>query len=529
MCSRYDSANHYTFSRAQSGEMVPAILNSVHEKKPLHSMVNPQREAQRLASSIPDSTLLVVLLGLGGGFTAEAILSQTQAQLVVIDYNKEGIKELFSVIDYSRLVNNKRFSLLIDPDADEIKCFLLQNYNPSLCGGIKTIPLRARTEAEPLLFENAVRAIQETVDIISSDYSVQVHFGRRWFSNIIRNIKDFEPSMENKLPCSITGAAIAAAGPSLNQQMPFLSELKSKQVFIISCDTALPVLLQNGIEPDTVVSIDCQHISYHHFFGYSNIKNIYLALDIASPPLLSRLPFHPVFFSSSHPLAQYISAVWQPLFQIDTSGGNVTYACLSLAETIGAKNITLFGADFAYIRSGTYAKGTYVNPYFDKKQNRFLSLEAQSSAFLYRSEFLPKTSQDQSYRETSSLRFYREKFEKKAAETDAHITCAKGEGAPVKIQNRLTDNAIRNASLPKTKRNSITGSEFLDQYRKNIAALPEAGEDDYLHKLDKNEREIFTTLLPTAAFIKYRNPSFKANDLIEETKRYCVELIRKVI
>ena len=523
-------SSRYVFEKSKSGENVPFIVNSAGEKKPLHSMMDPKREAQRLASTIPEETNFIVLFGLGGGFTAEAVLNQTQARLIVIDFDNDSIKNLFMEIDFSALVNNKRFSLLIDPKTEEIENFILKNYNPSLYGGIKIIPLRARTEADVSLFDNAARAVQHSIEIISSDFSVQVHFGRRWFSNIIRNIKDFMPAMENKFPNQVDSAAVIAAGPSLNQQIPLLEKLKSKKVFIISSDTALPVLLQNGIEPDTVVSIDCQHISYYHFMGCSNTKNILLALDIASPPLLSRLPFYPVFFSSSHPLAQYVSANWNPLPYLDTSGGNVTYSCLSLAEFFGAKNITVFGADFAYIKSLTYAKGTYLNSYFGKKQNRFLSIEAQSSAFLYRCEFLPKKSQDQYYRETSSLRFYRKKLEEKAAVINANITCAKGEGAPVKLHNRQVNNtAVRNTSILKIKKNPLTGIEFLEQYRKNIASLPQACHDDYLHILDEKEKEIFTTLLPAAAFLKNRNPLFNAKELIEETKRYCIKLIEKVI
>ena len=523
--------NYYAFLKSRSEETVPSLILPSGEFRPLHSMVDPVREAQKLVSTIPDDTLFVVFLGLGGGFAPEVLLDQTQAQALVLDFNKDGIAELLSSKDYSKLLNNERFSLLVDAGSEKIKNFIIENYKPSLAGGIKTIPLRSRTEFDTELFDTAINAIQEAIEIVSSDYSVQAHFGMRWFSNIIRNILNAEntkSSAAKNIPAAVKEAAIIAAGPSLDQQLPALKEFKLRQVFIICSDTALPVLLQNGIEPDAVVSIDCQHISYHHFLGFPPGR-IPLILDIASPPLLSRLSPSPVFFLSGHPLAQYICANWQPLASLDTSGGNVTYACLSLAENLGAQKVTLFGADFSWVNSRTYAKGTYIYPYFEKKQNRFSTLEAQLSAFLYRSPFLPKERENQNYRETSSLCFYRKKLEEKAAKTAAVICAAQGNGAPLKLQNKLPHNKTKTErDFPSEEKANKTAFEFLEQYRRDIASLP-AASANYPKELDAKNRHIFTTLLPTLAAIKHRNPLLKAEDLIEETKRYCMEQIDRVV
>jgi len=518
--------SRYTFSESRSGEIVPSIVIAPGNNKPLHSLIDPKREAERLVSTISQDTGFVIFLGLGGGFAPQAALSDTGAQIVVIDFDKDGIQELLSSKDYTPLLNNGRFSLLTDFTLDEIKNFILANYNPALCGGIKVIPLRTRTEQDFEKFNKAAAVIQEAIEAASADFSVQAHFGLRWFSNIIRNVKNAANSAaaadQTFHAQKIKEAAIVAAGPSLDGQITALSEFKSRGVFIICSDTALPVLLQNGIAPDAVVSIDCQHISHYHFFG-CNIRNIPLVLDIASPPLLSRFSNLPVFFSGGHPLALYISRYWRPLPPLDTSGGNVTYACLSLAENMGAANITLFGADFSYIRSQTYARGTYVYPYFERKQNRFNPLEALFSAFLYRAPFLPRENKNQIFHETSSLRFYRQKLEEKAASMTARINAFPGQGAPVNLTNNKAHNAGKTNPInakPENRRKS--GIEFLEQYRGEIAALSASG-------LNEKERRIFTTLLPTAAAIKHRNLEIKTSELIEETKRYCIGQIDKIL
>jgi hypothetical protein len=520
----------YAFSKSRNGEIVPSLVLPSGETRPLHSMIDPLREARRLVSETGDAGF-VVFLGLGGGFAVKELMDQTEANVLVIEFNDEGVKELCSVIAYAKLLKNERFFLPTDPSNEEIKNYIVENYRPSLCGGIKTIPLRARMETDTSLFDSATLAIQEAIEIVSRDYSVQAHFGKRWFSNIIRNVLNAgsENSTGKKFPSSIKEAAIIAAGPSLDQQIPALKEYKSRQVFFISCDTALPALLHNGIEPDATVSIDCQHISLYHFLG-CNLQNIPLILDIASPPLLSSFSPSPFFFSSDHPLAGYISLYWRPFPRLDTSGGNVTYACLSLAENLGAQRITFFGADFSYVNSKTYAKGTYIYPHFEKRQNRFSPLEAQAFSFFCRSPFLPKENEEQNYRETSSLRFYREKLEEKSAMMNAQISCAPGRGAPINLTQKKANNKINAADFriepdkPKT-----SGIDFLKQYRSDIASLPPEDSVNYINKLDTKTGQIFNTILPTAAAIRRGNPHLKQKDLIEETKQFCVNQINNVL
>ena len=522
-------SNRYAFQESRSGEIVPAFLQN-GEAQPLHSMVDPKREAQRLIETMPQDTGFLIFLGLGGGFVPQTALEQTDARIIVIEYCLDNIVELFSSVNYAKLLLNDRLTLLVDPTGEEIKNFILEHYLPALRGGIKVIPLRTRIEQDREKFEEATLFIQEAIENVSGDYSVQAHFGMRMFSNIIRNVNAAAQNSENffaeKKSRPIRETAIVAAGPSLDLQLPSIAELKAKGTFLISSDTALPVLLHNSIEPDAVVSIDCQHISYYHFVG-CNLRNIPLVLDIASPPLLSSFA-SPVFFSGGHPLARYICAHWKPFTQLDTSGGNVTYACLSLAEIIGADHITLFGADFSYIRSQTYSRGTYIYPYFYKKQNRFSPAESQFSTFLYRSPFLPPENEKiKNYYETSSLRFYRKKLEEKVSMMTASVSCAQGEGAPINLKKSQTQ--IPPCDIFSEKA-SVSGAVFLEQYRNNIAALPAAKRaGGYMENLNENERQVFITLLPYAAALKKRNMELKREDLIEETKRRSVEEIERTL
>ena len=535
LCSRLSAAettlNRYRFLESRSGDVIPALVDQSGAAHPLHSTVDPRREGERLVSALKDDGFLV-FLGLGGAYAPEAaLLHSTVSHILIIDYDINGTAELFCSKEYIKILSDPRCTLLIDPAPEAIEACILAEYRPALSGSIKTIPLRARTELDIPRFSAAAGAIQRAIEGVSSDYSVQAWFGTRWFSNIIRNLKTAE--MRNVPAPPIRDAAICAAGPSLDQQLPLLAEYRERQkgAYIIAADTALPALLYGGITPDAVVSIDCQHISYYHFMGI-DAQSIPLFLDIASPPLVSRFSASPFFFSGGHPLALYISQHWRPLPLIDTSGGNVTYACLSLAENLGAERIHVYGADYSYPRGMVYARGTYVYRYFEQRQSRVSPLEAQRSALLYRSPFVPPEEPGGGYYETATLRFYRNSFERKAASMEAQILPAPGIGCPLQVPHKAPHSGGRRIiRLFAPGRAAMSADEFLAAYRNAIVNLPPPGADSgaYSPRLNAGERQVFTTLLPQAAAIKRRQPDLATGELIEAVKRYCVSDIDRVL
>ncbi|MDR3248522.1 MAG: DUF115 domain-containing protein, partial [Treponema sp.] len=398
---------YYQFLEARSGDPVPAI--NVPTARPLHSLVDPRREGTRLISTLEDEEFLI-FLGMGGAYHIEAALERrSTGTVLIVEFGIAGFAELLGLRDLRSILADSRVYVLVDPV--DLERFIPDHYLPALSGSIRVLPLRPRTEAAPEEFAAAAGAIQRAIDSVSADYSVQAHFGIRMFSNILRNLKN-AGQIPPPLP-RLRRALVCAAGPSLDLQIPRIIAGREKDGAVIAADTSLPALLSAGIEPDAVVSIDCQHISYYHFIPRPS--RLPLFLDLASPPRLASQAASPVFFSGGHPLTQYISSQWRPFPAVDSSGGNVTYAAVSLAELLGAEEIELYGADFSYPKGRTYARGTYIFPYFEIRQNRLKPLEGLFSQFLYRSPLEKVYSAEHSwYYETTTMRRYREFLEAKA-------------------------------------------------------------------------------------------------------------------
>jgi hypothetical protein len=550
LCSRLSAARttlgRYRFLESRSGDPVPALVDVTGAAHALHSLVDPRREGERLVEASVSAGGCLVFLGLGGGYYPEAALGREDVyQVLVVDFDINGVAELLASREYIRIFNDPRFTLLVDCDGEVLERHILETWKPALYGGIRVIPLRQRVEQDGELFGQAGAAIKKAIDSLSLDYSVQAHFGKRWFSNIIRNVF----AAEKSLPpfARVKKALICAAGPSLDVQLPRLKEYGAKELrncFIICVDTALPALLKNDLKPDAVISIDCQHISYYHFMGISRREgpdfsakvpglppDIPLFLDLAGTPLLASLAENLRFFSGGHPLTRYISRYWRPFPELDTSGANVTYAALSLAEYLGAAEIELYGADFSYPLGMSYARGTYLDPYFSFRQNRLLSLEAQFSAFLYRSSLLRKTETGCSwYYETPVLRGYREALEAKAAAVSASIRSAPGLGAPLLLRAG-TNRAAHPLRLFSAGKAGGSAAAFLKRYRDDIRALPALSEKNARRLAEFSEKDtvVLTTLLPLAAAIKGRQNEAPATKIFEAAREHCLDELEKLI
>jgi hypothetical protein len=530
LCSRLSVAettlNRYKFLESRTGEIIPAWVEASGSAHPLHSMVDPLREGKRLVEPVRGDGFLI-LLGLGGAYCAWAALERDDIQKVlVIDFDINGMAELLCSKEYITLFNDPRFFLLVDAGPEEIEDYIVRNYQPCLFGGIRVLPLRTRTAFGGEQFAAAGAAIEAAIGRVSADYSVQAFFGTRWFSNILRNLERAEKP-EKPLP-PIGRAAVTAAGPSLDTQIPAIKK-KRDLLFLIAADTSLPCLLAGGITPDAVISIDCQHYSYYHFME-GLPEGTFLFLDLASPPLVASRSSGPYFFSGGHPLTRYLSRAWRPLPELDTSGGNVTYAAVSLAEKLGARTIELYGADFSYPLGISYARGAYVYPYFEKDQNRLSPLEKKFSSLLFRSP-LEKVYKDEEnwYYETRTFKFYRGKLEEKSLSLEARIVPEEGMGPPLVLgRGRAPDKTLRlfSPGAPRMK-----AKEFLVRYRDAIASLPPFRKDitRCLQSLEDGELTVFTTLLPAAAALKRRNPLLKAAELLEAGRLYSLEEIGRVL
>ncbi len=516
------------FRQSRSGHTIPVIIKDGREF-PLHSTFNPIKEANKFAQKY-NTGGYIIFLGFGCGYQIEPFLNrQNVNNILIIDTKPAHLKAQLKTRDLRKIFLDPRVHFLIDASPEAVRNYLLSHCFPVLTGDIQVIPLRSRLDLEFDYFKSTFRTVKETLSLLADDFTVQTTFGKKWFINTISNLK-YAENMKSILE-PISNVVITAAGPSLEAGLEIIKS--DKNSYIIATDTSYPALVKRNIRPDIIISIDCQHVSYHHFLSGFD-PSIPLVLDLASPPALSRLTDTPLYFTSGHPFSIYLNKFWRKFPYIDTSGGNVTHAAISLAQYLGAKKIKLLGADFCYPAGKSYARGTYIYPYFHSCSTKFSPGESDFFNFVFDNKKLNKfrLGKETIY-QTQPLKEYKQRLETTFNGSDLlienlspYIAFNKpGENNKLPIGNNLNNPRFFGAGPV-----YMDYREFIIKYTQDLMALPiptnpVAG---YFEKLSSEKRSLWLTLFPAAAAIRkqYSREVIDTAEILEKAYSWTLKVLQ---
>jgi hypothetical protein len=141
-------------------------------------------------------------------------------------------------------------------------------------------------------------------------------------------------------------AVIVATGPSLKKNMHLLKGLEDKAL-IIACDSSLKLLMQNGIKPHMVASLEREHEVQQFFEGFEpeDVKDVYMT---ACPVLYNHVyeayngPKIIVYRNFDH--FKWLE-IDRGILNIKLSSANMAF---KIAEALGCDPIILVGQDLAY-------------------------------------------------------------------------------------------------------------------------------------------------------------------------------------
>src|SRR5208337_3095759 len=103
-----------------------------------------------------------------------------------------------------------------------------------------------------------------------------------------------------------------------------------------------------------------------------------------------------------------------------------------LAYCLGARAITVFGADFSYPGGKPYSRGTYLYDFFESSQSRIAPSESRFFSFVFRTPDTKKERTGAGFRYTTDVMLaYRDRLLRLMGEIPAEVTSVPGAGLPV--------------------------------------------------------------------------------------------------
>ncbi|OAT80378.1 hypothetical protein A6M21_13500 [Desulfotomaculum copahuensis] len=327
----------------------------------LHSPYDPVREAERWASGVTlDDRHVPVVVGLGLGYhVAELARRFPHRKMLVLEPVRKLYDMAISEPQVTGLLSNNDINLFVGDDASALDSFLTQNVNLYGKEELEFIeyPPLARFFREE--FDQIERRMVDGLNTLSLSLNTTLALSKAWTDNFFANLPYI---IDNPGVKELFGAfsgrpgVIVSAGPSLSNNIHLLKDVKGKGLIIV-VGTAVKPVLQSGVIPDLVVTIDGSLPNYRHFedlvtrdFPLAFYPSAYpIIISEHSGPLLT---MNDVFFG--HWL-QKITGQDKGWISTGPSVANVSF---DIAVQLGLNPIVFIGQDLAFTGGHTHASGT---------------------------------------------------------------------------------------------------------------------------------------------------------------------------
>lgn len=311
-----------------------------------HSNVNPETEAAAFADYYYDEESdSYVIWGLGLGYHIKEMFRLDDGiRIQVFENDLDVIYHCLMAVDLSKLIANKRFSLIYDPDFKKII--------PALDNITENLIIHS-----PSLRHIRDTRIREQMEMFfirdSGKRNAAILFGsnsRENFKHYDGYIDELKPEFEGK------DVIIVAAGPSLDKNVELLKN-KKPGIIILAVETVFRKLLKLGIDVDYMIVTDANSRIYSHLAGLEEeqIPMLYLATAYKGYSM-NYCGKKYLICQNGYDRAQELAK--QKGWHLYETGGSVSTTALDVCIYLGCKSIAFIGLDLAYTDNLAHATDT---------------------------------------------------------------------------------------------------------------------------------------------------------------------------
>lgn len=363
---------------ARSGAVTAKVAPANGPPVYLHSRHDPIAEAQAWAQSVTvDGTYCFILCGLGLGHHAKALFARLKgdAILVCVEPSLPTLSTALAHVDLTELLASPRFILLTDDEKSRLHAKLQPHATLMMLGTQVLRHAPSARVAEPE-HQRVVAAITEFITFTRMGLLTLVSNAKLTCRNIAMNLAAYVTTPPiDLLKDHFAGCpgVVISAGPSLARNIDQLADLKGKAV-LCAVQTALRPLMDRGIVPDFVTSLDFHEMSRKFFEGVGDLSGVHL---VAEPK------------ASWHVIDPYPGPIslldnsWARLVLGDElaardglpAGATVAHLAFYLATHLGCDPIIFVGQDLAFTGHVFYVPGVEIHKAWRGELNRFNSIE----------------------------------------------------------------------------------------------------------------------------------------------------------
>jgi hypothetical protein len=393
----------------------------------LHSRFDPMDEARLLVDSIDVAAHTSFFLhGFGLGYHAQNLFDRAAKDAViwVLEPDLVLLRTAFEAIDYSELISSGR--VLFVTSTEKAPLFgRLMPHAPALVLGFEFISLAPSLRLQPTFHQQLRQLVDEFKSYGQTTITTLVMNSKRTAENVAANLPWYvaTPSV-SRLKDYYKGspAIVVSAGPSLRKNKHLLKDAQGKAV-IIAVQTTLKPLLEMGVEPQFVTSLDYHEICARFFENLPSGLKTELIAEAKATNLVFDLHTGPISLMANE-FAENLLAEMKLKKGTLPSGATVAHLAYYVAEHLGCDPIIFVGQDLGFSDGLCYAPGTSYEDVWRPELSRFCTVEMKQWEQIVRDRNILRQVPDHQGRPTYTeerLFTYLQHFERDFAKATARI------------------------------------------------------------------------------------------------------------
>ncbi len=430
-----DDDETYPVEASKSGAITVRVEVDGGRRLYLHSRHRPLEEAAQLIDPIETGSCVAFHVhGFGLGYHVERLFERAgeEAIICVLEPDLRLLRTAMGCRDLTRLIDSRRVMFFTEADTTAL-IRRLTSWSAMFTMGFTRIAHAASINARPAFHEAMGRCIDDFNSYCRTNINTLLLNGRRTAENIARNIGWYAASPGiGRLRGRHAGtpAVIVSAGPSLRKNKHLLKGIEDRAV-LIAVQTTLKPLLEMGIEPHYVTSLDYHDICTRFFEGLPATLRTEL---VAEPKATDRIfDMHPGEVSLlGNAFAEALVGEMKLERPTLAAGATVAHLAYYLAEHLGCDPIIFVGQDLGFSDGLCYSPGTSYEAVWRPELGRFCTMEMKQWEQIVRDRPILRRIEDARgeamYTEERLLTYLRQ-FEKDFAATKTTIIDATEGGA----------------------------------------------------------------------------------------------------
>jgi hypothetical protein len=368
----------YPTEDSRSGEPTMSVTSPDGRRLWLHSRHRPREEAHRLIQHVDfENNLFFHLHGLGLGYQLELLFHRAGGEAVYCIFEPDLLllRTTLQTRDLSKMIASRRVLFFTRLDKGEVFT-RLNSHTPLITLGTTDVDHPPSIQRHPDFHKQTKAWLAEFASFGRTNINTLVLNGRRTLENIARNLGWYTatPGID-RLEGLYAGkpAVIVSAGPSLRKNKHRLKEMVG-HVVIIAVQTTLQPLLEIGIEPDFVTSLDYHEICARFFEKLPKMLRTELVAEPKATTEIFRLNPGPVTVLGNEWAESLLREMDLNKGKL-TAGSTVAHLAYYVAEHLKCDPIIFVGQDLGFSDGLYYSPGTSYDDVWRPEFGRFCTPE----------------------------------------------------------------------------------------------------------------------------------------------------------